>query len=133
MPVSVSWLFENQVIFIKLEGVVTADAALESIKQTAAMLDTVPTPVYLLFDDRELTQSPGISTFRRARTKMPDFVCVLSVSPKNPVQRFVAKTITTLFGRTIIFFDDMPAALEHLYNEVPELRESTPDFEISPG
>ncbi|HLA43499.1 MAG TPA: hypothetical protein VJZ27_08700 [Aggregatilineales bacterium] len=126
MSLKSEWLIEQRVLLVTTGETFTA----EELAEASNIIDPSSPFAYMIVDDQLMKRPPNIASFARARGLTPpeNLKCVLSAGLKNPVQKFAAQMAGKLVGRPMMFFSDVPSAMEFIYIREPELRELAPEM-----
>jgi hypothetical protein len=128
MAHEISWLLEGRVIFVRLTGVQTAEAASLFDREILPYLDNVQAPlVHLVFDTVGLEQLPGIGVLSRFQwLKHPKTGWVVGYPKPNGAIAFITGFVSQLFKLRFRTFDTSQEALAFLQDVDATLPDLSP-------
>jgi len=103
MPHSITWLIENQLMFINFSGAITAEEVIDLAQKTPGLINASPlSNVHVILDVATATQMPAlVETVKHVRTvKSPPKLIWTIIVMSNPsvLVRWVSDTAVQMLG-----------------------------------
>lgn len=119
MPVMLSWFIPERVVYVDLDGDVTADEIRANAAEFAALVDTSPAPlVHVLQDATDLTSLPrelkALSDAVQIGYGHPRLGWTVAFGVRNDLLRFIGGLTSRLFSIRYRIVDTQADAIEWL-------------------
>ena len=123
MPVEITWLVADRVLYVKSIDVVTVKELFEADDQILAALDRTPSPkLHILLDDVEQTAQPGLLEYNKLKSiRHPKIGWVFEFGTNNKMILFVSAAIVQMFRIPYRVVQTREEAIGMLYKADPTL------------
>ena len=123
MPVEITWLVEDRVLYVKSVDAVTVDELFAADEQILGELNRVDTPkLHVLLDDVEQTSQPGLREYNKLQSiRHPKIGWVIEFGTNNKMILFVSSAIVQMFRIPYRVVQTREEAIAMLYKADPSL------------